>query len=120
MASGGKTLLRSTSPQLANTRYGLWLWVMAAGGLVTHDLTESCDAQVSVRVMGGLMALGYKMKVVMKRSSIVFTNAIYTIKLDTLEGLDGVFVQVRPLSALSHPLKKTWRAKDDEETTETC
>jgi len=32
---------------------------------------------------------------VMRRSSIVFTNAIFTVKIDTLEGLDGVFVQVQ-------------------------
>ena len=65
---------------------------------VTDDpfiISPRVSFEVSVRVMGGLMALGYKMKVVMRRSSIVFTNAIFTVKIDTLEGLDGVFVQVR-------------------------
>jgi adenylate cyclase class IV len=51
--------------------------------------------EVSVRVMGGLMALGYTMKVVMKRSSRVFEHEHFTVKIDYIEGLDHKYTQVR-------------------------
>mmetsp|Transcript_20671 Transcript_20671/g.28613 ORF Transcript_20671/g.28613 Transcript_20671/m.28613 type:complete len:240 (+) Transcript_20671:70-789(+) len=45
--------------------------------------------------MGGLMALGYKMKIVMKRHSTVFNNGILTLKMDCIEGMERVYVQIQ-------------------------
>ena len=54
--------------------------------------------QVSVRILGGLMALGYEIGTIMKRNSIIHSDDRLTIKLDTIEGMGHGFVQV------SHPL----------------
>ena len=50
--------------------------------------------QVSVRILGGLMALGYEIGTIMKRTSIIHTDDRLTIKLDTIEGMGRSFVQV--------------------------
>ena len=51
--------------------------------------------QVSVRVLGGLMALGYEIGTIMRRRSVIFRSADdeLTVKLDEIENL-GDFVQV--------------------------
>jgi len=54
----------------------------------------SCSSQVSVRILGGLMALGYEIGTIMKRTSIVYADSKLTIKLDTIDGMGGQFVQV--------------------------
>lgn len=53
--------------------------------------------QVSVRVMGGLMALGYQMKIVMQRHSVVLAVDNLTIKIDRIAGMEQQYVQVRSL-----------------------
>eukprot|EP00240_Pyramimonas_obovata_P001833 CAMPEP_0118935894 /NCGR_PEP_ID=MMETSP1169-20130426/15892_1 /TAXON_ID=36882 /ORGANISM="Pyramimonas obovata, Strain CCMP722" /LENGTH=454 /DNA_ID=CAMNT_0006878973 /DNA_START=202 /DNA_END=1563 /DNA_ORIENTATION=+ len=71
---------------------------------VTDDqfiISPRITFEVSVRVMGGLMALGYSMKVVMKRHSVVFEGEgeragdKLTIKLDFIEGLERKFCQIQ-------------------------
>ena len=54
----------------------------------------SNDLQVSVRILGGLMALGYEIGTIMKRNSIIHSDDRLTIKLDTIEGMGTGFVQV--------------------------
>ena len=49
---------------------------------------------MSVRILGGLMALGYEIGTIMKRNSIIHSDDRLTIKLDTIEGLGHGFVQV--------------------------
>ena len=50
--------------------------------------------QVSVRVLGGLMALGYEIGSIMKRTSLLCTDGKTSVKLDTIEGMKQRFVQV--------------------------
>ena len=54
----------------------------------------SDNLQVSVRILGGLMALGYEIGTIMKRNSIIYSDDRLTIKLDTIEGMGTGFVQV--------------------------
>jgi len=54
----------------------------------------SSNLQVSVRILGGLMALGYEIGTIMKRNSIIHSDDRLTIKLDTIEGMGTGFVQV--------------------------
>lgn len=51
--------------------------------------------EVSVRVLGGLMALGYEIGTIMRRTCVVFESqgSDLTIKFDDVENL-GQFVQV--------------------------
>ena len=58
------------------------------------SLTVSNNLQVSVRILGGLMALGYEIGTIMKRNSIIHSDDRLTIKLDTIEGMGAGFVQV--------------------------
>ena len=53
--------------------------------------------EVNVRILGGLMALGYTVGAILKRSSIVLSDeqGLVTVKLDTIEGFDTPFVQVQ-------------------------
>ena len=48
-----------------------------------------------MRILGGLMALGYEIGTIMKRNSIIHSDDRLTIKLDTIEGMGHGFVQVR-------------------------
>ncbi len=47
-----------------------------------------------MRILGGLMALGYEIGTIMKRTSIVYADSRLTIKLDTIDGMGQQFVQV--------------------------
>ena len=47
-----------------------------------------------MRILGGLMALGYEIGTIMKRNSIIHSDDRLTIKLDTIEGMGRGFVQV--------------------------
>lgn len=49
---------------------------------------------VSVRLLGGLMALGYTIATILKRSSHVLSDDRVCVKLDWLEQLDRHYVQV--------------------------
>ncbi|XP_073226745.1 inorganic pyrophosphatase TTM2-like isoform X3 [Cicer arietinum] len=50
---------------------------------------------VSVRLLGGLMALGYTIATILKRSSHVLSDDRVCVKLDWLEQLDRHYVQVQ-------------------------
>ena len=51
--------------------------------------------QVSVRILGGLMALGYEIGTMLKRTSSVYSDEQLTIKLDDIEGMDKQYVQIQ-------------------------
>ncbi|KAI3423459.1 CYTH domain-containing protein [Psidium guajava] len=51
--------------------------------------------EVSVRLLGGLMALGYTIATILKRTSHVFSNDRVTVKIDWLEQLKRQYVQVQ-------------------------
>ncbi|XP_041010378.1 inorganic pyrophosphatase TTM2 isoform X2 [Juglans microcarpa x Juglans regia] len=50
---------------------------------------------VSVRLLGGLMALGYTIAAILKRSSHVFSDDRVCVKIDWLEQLNRHYVQVQ-------------------------
>lgn len=51
--------------------------------------------EVSVRLLGGLMALGYSIAAILKRSSHVFADDRVTVKIDWLEQLNRRYIQVQ-------------------------
>ncbi|EXB44949.1 Uridine-cytidine kinase C [Morus notabilis] len=51
--------------------------------------------EVSVRLLGGLMALGYTIATILKRSSHVFSTDRVCVKIDWLEQLNRQYVQVQ-------------------------
>ncbi|XP_022956532.1 uridine-cytidine kinase C [Cucurbita moschata] len=51
--------------------------------------------EVSVRLLGGLMALGYTIATILKRSSHVFSDQTVCVKIDWLEQLNRQNVQVQ-------------------------
>ncbi|KAF3430984.1 hypothetical protein FNV43_RR25714 [Rhamnella rubrinervis] len=51
--------------------------------------------EVSVRLLGGLMALGYTIATILKRSSHVFSNDRVCVKIDWLEHLNRQYIQVQ-------------------------
>ncbi|KAG2653365.1 hypothetical protein PVAP13_1NG452700 [Panicum virgatum] len=51
--------------------------------------------EVSVRLLGGLMALGYTIAAILKRSSRVFSDGKATVKIDWLEQLNRQYIQVQ-------------------------
>ncbi|XP_022135198.1 uridine-cytidine kinase C isoform X3 [Momordica charantia] len=50
--------------------------------------------EVSVRLLGGLMALGYTIATILKRSSHIFSNDRVCVKIDWLEQLNRKYIQV--------------------------
>ena len=50
--------------------------------------------EVSVRLLGGLMALGYTIATILKRSTHAFSSDRVCVKLDWLEQLNRQYVQV--------------------------
>lgn len=70
-------------------------WVTDGPFVITPRITF----EVSVRLLGGLMALGYEMAHIIKRSSRVFKDpeSAITVKLDHLEQLSRDYVQVPSL-----------------------
>ncbi|XP_057508164.1 inorganic pyrophosphatase TTM2-like [Actinidia eriantha] len=50
--------------------------------------------EVSVRLLGGLMALGYTIAAILKRSSHVFSDERVCVKIDWLEQLNRQYIQV--------------------------
>ena len=48
-----------------------------------------------MRILGGLMALGYEIGTMLRRSSSVYSDEQLTIKLDDIEGMDKQFVQIQ-------------------------
>ncbi|XP_059655600.1 inorganic pyrophosphatase TTM2-like [Cornus florida] len=51
--------------------------------------------EVSVRLLGGLMALGYTIAAILKRSSHVFCDERVCVKIDWLEQLNRHYIQVQ-------------------------
>lgn len=51
--------------------------------------------EVSVRLLGGLMALGYTIATILKRVSKVYTDEVISVKIDKLEQLQRKFIQVQ-------------------------
>ena len=65
----------------------------------SNKCSEGCvhvrSLQVSVRILGGLMALGYEIGTMLKRSSEVYADETVTVKLDDIEGMDRQYVQIQ-------------------------
>lgn len=61
--------------------------------------------EVSVRLLGGLMALGYTIAAILKRSSHVFIDEKVCVKTDWLEQLNRTYVQVFYLTTIFFNLK---------------
>ena len=55
--------------------------------------------QVSVRILGGLMALGYEIGSIMKRTSTLFRDDAVSVKMDLIEGMERQYIQVWPTQA---------------------
>lgn len=64
------------------------------------DRHAALVAQVSVRILGGLMALGYQIGTVMKRESKVYTDDNIIIKFDAIENMPHQYIQVTPSKRL--------------------
>ena len=57
--------------------------------------THFCFLQVGVRVLSGLLALGYTIHVILRRTSQSYVNGDLEIKTVHIEGLERSFVQVQ-------------------------
>ncbi|KAK6133786.1 hypothetical protein DH2020_032497 [Rehmannia glutinosa] len=66
-------------------------WVTDAPFVISPRITF----EVSVRLLGGLMALGYTIAAILKRSSHVFCDEKVCVKIDWLEQLNRHYVQVQ-------------------------
>lgn len=66
-------------------------WVTDSPFIISPRITF----EVSVRLLGGLMALGYTIATILKRNSHVFSDEKVTIKIDWLEQLNRRIVQVQ-------------------------
>ncbi|CAN0923886.1 Inorganic pyrophosphatase TTM2 [Linum grandiflorum] len=72
-------------------------WVTDAPFVISPRITF----EVSVRLLGGLMALGYTIATILKRSSHVFFNDKVCVKVDWLEQLKRQYIQVQGRDRLS-------------------
>ncbi|XP_058112368.1 inorganic pyrophosphatase TTM2-like isoform X2 [Magnolia sinica] len=66
-------------------------WVTDSPFIISPRITF----EVSVRLLGGLMALGYTIASILKRSSHVFSDDRVCVKIDWLEQLNRHYVQVQ-------------------------
>ncbi|XWS51284.1 hypothetical protein CRYUN_Cryun12cG0163600 [Craigia yunnanensis] len=66
-------------------------WVTDAPFIISPRITF----EVSVRLLGRLMALGYTVETTLKRSSHVFSNDKVCVKIDLLEQLNRQYIQVQ-------------------------
>lgn len=66
-------------------------WVTDSPFIISPRITF----EVSVRLLGGLMALGYTIASILKRSSHIFSDERVTLKTDWLEQLNRKYVQVQ-------------------------
>ncbi|PSS13506.1 Uridine-cytidine kinase [Actinidia chinensis var. chinensis] len=65
-------------------------WVTDSPFVISPRITF----EVSVRLLGGLMALGYTIAAILKRSSHVFSDERVCVKIDWLEQLNRQYIQV--------------------------
>ncbi|PKI43918.1 hypothetical protein CRG98_035752 [Punica granatum] len=65
-------------------------WVMDSPFIISPRITF----EVSVRLLGGLMALGYTIATILKRRSHIFSSDRVCIKTDWLEQINRQYVQV--------------------------
>ncbi|KAJ0692710.1 putative uridine/cytidine kinase [Helianthus annuus] len=74
-------------------RYSLMFeeWVTDSPFVISPRITF----EVSVRLLGGLMALGYTIASILKRSSHVFSDDRVCVKIDWLEQISRHYVQVQ-------------------------
>ncbi|KAM7279130.1 hypothetical protein ACFE04_006264 [Oxalis oulophora] len=66
-------------------------WVTDSPFIISPRITF----EVSVRLLGGLMALGYTIATILKRSSHIFSDDRVCVKTDWLEQLNRKYVQVQ-------------------------
>ncbi|XP_010551329.1 PREDICTED: uridine-cytidine kinase C [Tarenaya hassleriana] len=66
-------------------------WVTDSPFVISPRITF----EVSVRLLGGLMALGYTIATILKRNSHVFGNDKVFVKIDWLEQLNREYIQVQ-------------------------
>jgi hypothetical protein len=66
-------------------------WVTDSPFIISPRITF----EVSVRLLGGLMALGYTIASILKRSSHIFSDERVCVKTDWLEQLNRKYVQVQ-------------------------
>ncbi|KAJ4789407.1 Uridine kinase [Rhynchospora pubera] len=66
-------------------------WVTDSPFIISPRITF----EVSVRLLGGLMALGYTIAAILKRSSHVFSDGRVIVKIDWLEQLNRRYIQVQ-------------------------
>lgn len=66
-------------------------WVTDSPFIISPRITF----EVSVRLLGGLMALGYSIATILKRSSHIFSDDKVCVKTDWLEQLNRRYVQVQ-------------------------
>ena len=83
-----------------------WLRMRNRNGRYTLMFEETvCDGdvmisprikfEVGVRILGGLMALGYEVGAIMKRRSRSYSDEMLEVKIDWIEGLDRSFTQIQ-------------------------
>ncbi|KAI8552847.1 hypothetical protein RHMOL_Rhmol06G0300000 [Rhododendron molle] len=66
-------------------------WVTDSPFIISPRITF----EVSVRLLGGLMALGYTIAAILKRNSHIFSDDRVCVKIDWLEQLNRKYVQVQ-------------------------
>ncbi|KAJ3692484.1 hypothetical protein LUZ60_012834 [Juncus effusus] len=66
-------------------------WVTDSPFIISPRITF----EVSVRLLGGLMALGYTIATILKRSSHIFSDGKVIVKIDWLEQLNRHYIQVQ-------------------------
>ncbi|PSC70801.1 DNA topoisomerase I [Micractinium conductrix] len=73
-------------------RYNLMFeeWVVEGHFIISPRVTF----EVPVRILGGLMALGYEIGSIMRRTSEVYADSDVQVKFDHIEGMDTVYVQI--------------------------
>ncbi|KAI8552851.1 hypothetical protein RHMOL_Rhmol06G0300000 [Rhododendron molle] len=67
-------------------------WVTDSPFIISPRITF----EVSVRLLGGLMALGYTIAAILKRNSHIFSDDRVCVKIDWLEQLNRKYVQALP------------------------
>lgn len=74
-------------------RYSLMFeeWMVEGHFIISPRVTF----EVPVRILGGLMALGYEIGTIMRRTSRSFADDELVVKLDDVHGMERTFVQVQ-------------------------